>query len=584
MTTENSPASTLGRPQKKPRLWPAWIVLALVVAAFVVSISPSIANGARFGFMMLGPLTGAVLLLCWVFAFSRLRWFERLLIPLMTIVLGIGAVFLSTSTLGVTLWIYGVPLSIAAIVIGGTVSRAWTSGGRLALIGGLLVLVWGWFPLVRNDGFRGDYLPEITWRWRPTSESKLAPVKLVSDNPAEATELEGASWVVAETDWPNFRGKDLKSQAVGVTEPLNWETAPPKILWKQAIGPGWSSFCEVAGRLYTQEQRGDQELVTCYDAKSGEVTWQSGNAQRFSDVVAGAGPRATPTFDGGRLFVFGAKAMLSCLDAATGQLLWKRDLLKEVDAQVPVWGFSGSPIVVGDSVIVYAGGKAPNGLMAFDRRDGKTKWTIAASGMNFSSAQPMTFAEQTQVIFGTAEGLVSVEPESGAVLWKYRPQDWNGPAICQPQQIDELSLIAVLGDGKGVGRVQVEKEGQNWKVSDAWTSNQLKPSFNDFVVHKGYCYGFDQNIFACIDASSGKRMWKKGRYGFGQVVLLPEIDQLIVLGEMGDCTLVAADPKAHREVGKITPIQGKTWNHPIVASGRLYVRNGEEIAALDLTK
>ncbi len=637
-------------PQTLARVWPAWVILGLTGVAWVISVTPAINNLTRFIVMMVGPLAGAVLSAVWLLGFSRLGWRERVSVSLIAIALGLVAWQVSHEDMGVTVWIYGVPLALAAIASGETLWRSRLERPRIGLVAALLVVAWGWLPFVRNDGFRGDYLPELTWRWTPTKESLLAPAVLPpatpvveaavtpTKNPFDPEKL-AESLSLHANDWPNFRGPLLQGRATSITEPLDWEKHPPTVLWKQPIGPGWSSFIYVTGKLYTQEQRGEQELVSCYDVATGQPVWQSAHPTRFSEVVSGAGPRATPTYDQGQLFTFGAKGLLTCHDADSGRVIWQRDLMKEVDAQLPMWGFSGSPIVVGHSlpwggssmkahshrqVIVYAGGSGDNGLMAFDCVTGKTDWTVKSKGMNFSSAQPIgeDFGHN-MIVFGDEDGLFAVEPATQKILWRFRPTEWKGPAMCQPLQImesrpkprdatdasvkllrDEIgrlpttdSLIVTLGDGIGVARLEMKFEPDYppphmlagdqsyhgaFSVKEVWTSNQLKPSFNDMVYHKGHLYGFDQNILVCLDAETGLRKWKKGRYGFGHMVLLPEVDQLIVLAEQGECVLLAADPTAHRELGRFPAIEGKTWNHPIIAGQTLFVRNGAEAAALKL--
>lgn len=637
-------------PRTPARLWPAWVILGLTGVAWVISVTPAINNLTRFIVMMGGPLAGAVLFAVWLLGLSRLGWRERLSVALLAIALGLVAWQVSVADMGVAVWIYGVPLALVAIASGETLWKNRSVRPRIGLVAVLLVVAWGWFPFVRIEGFRGDYFPELTWRWTPTKESLLAPAVLPPSIPVTTTAEvvttpttleELTKYVTAHAnDWPNFRGPLLQGRAEGINEPLDWEKHPPTVLWKQPIGPGWSSFIYVAGKLYTQEQRGEQELVSCYDAATGKPVWQSTHPTRFSEVVSGAGPRATPTYDQGKLFTFGAKGLLTCHEADNGRVVWQRDLMKEVGAQLPMWGFSGSPIVVGYSlpwsdsktpppshrqVVVYAGGSGDNGLMAFDCATGKTDWTVKSKGMNFSSAQPMgENYGHNMIVFGDEEGLFAVEPVTQKILWRFRPAEWKGPAMCQPLQIVEnrpkpkdsdvvsvtpffkpidrfpttdCSLIVTLGDGIGVARLEMKYEpdtphphilmGDNsfhgtFSVKEVWTSNQLKPSFNDMVYHKGHLYGFDQNILVCLDAQTGQRKWKKGRYGFGQLVLLPKVDQLIVLSETGECVLVAADPTAHRELGRFPAIEGKTWNHPIIAGQTLFVRNGEEAAAIQL--
>jgi outer membrane protein assembly factor BamB len=272
------------------------------------------------------------------------------------------------------------------------------------------------------------------------------------------------------------------------------------------------------------------------------------------------------------------------LDAASGELIWRHDLMKELNARLPMWGFSTSPLVLGGFVIVHADGDGANGLVAFDVDKGETAWRVPAAGMNFSSAQPAQFDGKPFAVFGDADGLMAIDPTNGDVAWKFTPIGWEGPAIVQMQQIDENSLIVPLGDGIGTARLKVTREDGEWKVTEQWSSTQLKPTFNDFVYHDGYLYGFDRNIFTCVDAQDGSREWKRGRYGFGQVVLLAQRGQLIVATEDGDAVLLEADPSGHNELGRVKVVSGKTWNHPIVADGKLFLRNGSETVCLRLKR
>jgi outer membrane protein assembly factor BamB len=363
---------------------------------------------------------------------------------------------------------------------------------------------------------------------------------------------------------------------------LNWKTSPPREVWRTATGPAWSSFAYVSGRLFTQEQRGEDELISCYDASDGSLIWGHTEAARFTEVVSGPGPRATPTFYNGRVYAYGAKGILCALDAASGKLIWRRDLMKEVGARLPMWGFSSSPLVLGKAVIVHADGDGDNGLIAFDPVAGEPMWRVSSKGMNFSSAQPVELDGKPFAVFADEGGLIAIDPTSGTVAWKFTPSGWKGPAIVQMQQIDETSLIVPLGDGIGTARLDVAYEDDQWKVTERWSSNRLKPTFNDFVYHQGFLYGFDRNIFTCVDAENGNRKWKRGRYGFGQVVLLADRSQLIVAAENGAAVLLDADPSGHSELGSVKVVSGKTWNHPIVADGNLFLRNGSETVCLEL--
>jgi outer membrane protein assembly factor BamB len=202
--------------------------------------------------------------------------------------------------------------------------------------------------------------------------------------------------------------------------------------------------------------------------------------------------------------------------------------------------------------------------------------------MNFASAQPVSLAGEELVLFCNESALLAIHPADGRIAFRHTPTGWNGPSMVQPQVIDENGLIVPLGDGVGVARLRVTKPKSDWSVTEDWSTKEFKPSFNDFVIHEGHLYGFDQSLFACLDATTGERRWKRGRYGFGQVLLLVDAGQLLVTTEEGELVLVAADPAAHRELGRLPVVSGKTWNHPALAHGRLYVRSEEEAACFEL--
>jgi len=168
------------------------------------------------------------------------------------------------------------------------------------------------------------------------------------------------------------------------------------------------------------------------------------------------------------------------------------------------------------------------------------------------------------------------------VLWTHAWPMVQGARIVQPGFTDDGDLLIGTGFGMGVQRVRVRRADDGWTTEARWTSTGLKPYFNDFVTHRGHAFGFDGRILACIDLADGTRTWKGGRYGNGQLLLLPDQDLLLVLGEDGELALVAADPDRFQELGRFPALHGKTWNHPVLVDGTLYLRNAEEMAAYRL--
>ncbi|HEX5071504.1 MAG TPA: PQQ-binding-like beta-propeller repeat protein, partial [Vicinamibacterales bacterium] len=452
--------------------------------------------------------------------------------------------------------------------------------------------------LVRTAGMIGGGGMELHWRWTPTPEERLlaqgnddpAPIVPAAAPAVETTPNSVAPESTASTaatpassrpaDWPGFRGPLRDGVIRGVKIDANWAVSPPSKLWQRPIGPGWSSFAVDRGLIYTQEQRGEDEIVACYRLSDGAPVWRHRDRVRFWESNGGAGPRGTPTLAGGRVYALGATGVLNVLDALTGSLIWSRNALADINGKVPMWGISSSPVVSQGVVVIALSGR----LAGFDAATGQPKWTGPAHRGSYSSPQLAAIDGVEQALMLSADGMTSVSAATGAVLWEY---DWpaEGTPIVQPALLEGGDVLAnaITGmGGLGIRRISVSHGAGTWTTSERWTSNGLKPYFNDFVVHKGHAYGFDGNILSCIDLADGARTWKGGRYGSGQLVVLPDEDLLLVISEEGDLALVSATPDAFKEVAKVPAIDGKTWNHPVIVGDTLLVRNGETMAAFRL--
>src|SRR3989475_96308 len=520
-------------PQKPLRLWPG--VVAVVLQWLVRFVVPVVVPGA-IAVGMIGELLGGLTIVVWWLFFSRAPWSQ----PVGAIVLMGVALFatprivhksIATGMMGMMFVIYAIPLLSLAFVAWAVASRRLSSGPRRASMVAAILLGCGVLALVRTGGITGDADSDFHWRWAKPPEDRLlaragderaalpsapkaaetpekrlppqasheptasrpaaaAAAKTPEKRPVARTGNEPAGFpsVPAATEtralWPGFRGPDRDGIIHGVRIETDWSRSPPVQLWRRPIGPGWSSFAVRGDLLYTQEQRGDDEVVACYRLTTGEPVWRHRDAARFWESNAGAGPRATPTLSDGRVYTMGATGIVNALDARDGSVVWSRNAASDTGKKVPGWGFASSPLVVGDVVIVAAAGA----LAAYDLATGEERWT----------------------------------------------------------------------------------------------SNGLKPYLNDFVVHDGHAFGFDGSILACIDLKDGKRKWKGGRYGHGQLVLLSDQGVLLVLSEEGELVLVAAAPDQFTELARFPAIEGKTWNHPVLVGDVLLVRNGQELAGFRL--
>src|SRR5262245_39679235 len=604
-------------PRTKPlRLWPGAMAAAvLLLVRFVVPLL--VPEGAILG--VIGPVVCALAIVVWWLFFSRAPWSERL----GAIALMIAALFatsrvvdqsISNGMMGMMLPIYATPALSVALVGAVVASRRLSSGGRRTAIAAAILLACGAFTLLRTGGISGDGMSDLHWRWTPSPEEKLLapaadeplpdaavvppapnttveasrePRTEIADAPAAtpssaaATKTSPASTATKTLgEWPGFRGPHRDGVIRGVRIETDWAKSPPVQLWRRPIGPGWSSFAVHGDVFYTQEQRGDDEIVAAYKVTTGEPVWRHRDPVRFWESNGGAGPRATPTLSNGRVYAFGATGILNALDAASGALVWSLNASTDTGVEVPDWGFASSPLVVGDEVIVAASGR----LAAYDIGTGHPRWFGPAGGGGYSSPHLVTIDGVAQVLLLRGARSTSVSPGDGTLLWE-RTLPSAGVSIVQPALTSDGDILIAGGDamgGTGISRIAVAHGPDGWKVEERWASNGLKPYFNDFVVHKGHAFGFDGNILACINLEDGKRKWKGGRYGSGQLVLLPDDDLLLVLSEEGELALVSATTDKFTEIARFPAIEGKTWNHPVLVGDLLLVRNGEEMAAFRL--
>jgi outer membrane protein assembly factor BamB len=618
-----SPPTNLPTPL---RLWPGVVAAAVIVGLRI--LMPAIFPETGFA-GMIAALAGTLAIIVWWLFFSRAPWSERI----GAIVVMVAAVFatrpflhrsITNGMMGFMFPIYAVPVLLGpAFVASVLASRRSSSGLRRVSMVVAIVLACGLWTLIRTDGLNSTGA-QLAWRWTKTAEERLlaqgsdesqeapsvvappaastpapavAPAEKVPAAPAVTTEkadrpaaaaTPGAvgdpdpdpGMAAVRPEWPGFRGPKRDGVIHGVQVKTDWSSSPPIEMWRRPVGPGWSSFAVQGDLLYTQEQRGEEEIVACYRVSTGAPVWRHRDPVRFWESNAGPGPRGTPTLSGGRVYAFGATGILNALDARTGAVVWSRNVSAETSRKVPDWGFASSPLIVDDVVIVAASGT----LAGYDVATGRQRWVGPRQFGSYSSPHRATIDGVPQVLLLSGSGAISLAPASGRQLWQH---DWEtgGTTIVQPALTDDGNIvingIAATG-GAGTRRLAVSHKADGWNVEERWTSNGLKPYFNDFVIHKGHAYGFDGNILASIDLEDGVRKWKGGRYGNGQLVVLADQDVLLVLSDEGELVLVSATPDQFKELARFKAIEGKTWNHPVVVGDVLLVRNGEEMAAFRL--
>lgn len=461
--------------------------------------------------------------------------------------------------------------------------------GRQLLAAFVWIPVWIVSPLGPVDLVNNGNTGIVGWRWRwaPTHDQTLAKVKA-----APKVQLD---WHETPRDYPRFLGNGYWAEAKGLDITPDWNAQPPKLLWKQPIGAGWSAFAIVGDYAVTQEQRGDQEMVVCYELKTGKVAWSHADNARWDPsgpgALGGVGPRATPTIHDGRVFTHGATGILNCIDARTGELLWSHDTLKEFAAENISWGKSDSPLIVDDNVVISVGGGNDSSLVAFNQETGDVAWSAGSRRSSYASPVLTQLAGVRQIVVVNENFLTAHDAATGEVLWEHPwDGDSNGNASAsQPVPVGGDRIFLSKGYGIQSQLLQVthaqaaDEDEEKWSADIVWSKPVLRTKLGNVVVRDGIIYGIDDIDMDAADLETGKRRWKKRRrpeLGHGQIMLVG--DKILIISESGELVLLAADRKKYRELAKLQAIEGITWNNIALSGPYLLVRNSEEAACFEL--
>jgi len=449
----------------------------------------------------------------------------------------------------------------------------WTLAGLAAVVA-VLHFFFGLSFELDGTGIR----PMASFRPSPDQQMKAIEAKAAEDAkaaPAPAAETAPAP-VAAEpvakpvsAPWPFFYGP--KMNGVYDEGPIltEWPKGGLKQLWRRPVGGGYASMTVAQGLIFTIEQRLDQETVAAYELGTGRERWTNKWKAFFREAMGGDGPRATPVWSRGRIYALGAEGEFRCLDAASGKTLWRKNILEEAGAPNLTWGMAASPLIVDSMVVVMPG----TGVVAYDAESGAKRWSSLEDKAAYTAPVVATLGGRRQIVAVTASRVVGLSIEEGKLLWEFPWRTEYDVNSTLPLMVDGNRFIISAGYGHGSSLVEVAGE----SAKEIWHTNHLKTKFNNAVLHQGAAYGLDEGIMEAVDVSSGKRLWKGGRYGYGQILLAS--GHIIVLTETGDVALVQATPERHVEVARFEALSGKTWNVPAIAEGILLVRNTTEMAA-----
>lgn len=425
--------------------------------------------------------------------------------------------------------------------------------------------------------WRGGYAPALTWR------KGLPDYDALERDRADLKVEPGSNrFANGSAPWPGFRGPKRDSHYDEKPILTDWPVQGLKLLWRQPCGGGYSSFAIAHGGAFTIEQRRDSEVAVAYDFNTGHETWKCAWADHFQEYFSEEGPRSTPTFDDGKVYVLGAMGELRCLDASTGKVLWSKNIVVENHGNVPSYGIASSPLVLGDKLIVQSGAGNGKSILCLDKRDGKLLWSALDDAIGYASPALVNLAGQDQIIVCAETRTLGLNIKDGKALWEI---PWhvlhNQMPIAQPVLIGSNRFLLSAGYFTGCAVVEVTNTASTFTAHTVWQNKNLKNKFTSSVFYQGYVYGLDEDILTCLDAATGQRKWKDGRYGYGQVLLAG--GHLVVLSGEGELALVKATPERHEEVARFQAIKGKTWNHPAIADGKILIRNAQEMACFKIS-
>lgn len=416
-----------------------------------------------------------------------------------------------------------------------------------------------------------------------TRRSESTPVHSEFAQLPDANQTVPAIYLTLGTgDSPQFLGPNRNAVIPDVKLARDWSARPPKLLWRKPVGLGWSGFAIVGDYALTQEQRGEYECVVCYETATGTEVWIHRDKTVFLSSMGGPGPRATPTVNGERVYTLGATGVLNCLEGSNGALVWSVNIQQDAQADKIAHGVCASPLVTEQWVIVCPTGAGGPSLVAYDRDNGKHVWSGGTWRASYSSPIPTEIDGVKQILNFTSRGLVGHNFSDGKVLWSFPWSNNQSINVAQPitQAGGPNRVLIGSGYSKGSALLDIHRHDGSWDATPIWMSRHMKTKFTTAVIHGDHIYGLDDGILECVSLETGKRTWKRGRYGHGQILLADDL--IVVQTEKGAVVLLKPDPQKLIELGRLPALSSKTWNIPAISQSKLLVRNDREAACYEL--
>ena len=383
-----------------------------------------------------------------------------------------------------------------------------------------------------------------------------------------------ASSPATANDWPRWRGPDNDGISKETGWSASWPKEGPKQLWKASVGTGFSSVAVSNGRLFTLGNNNDIETIYCLDTTTGKELWKHSYACSLDPNLYEGGPNATPTVDGKMVYTFSRKGHVFALDAETGKVAWTKNVHEEPGLKIPSWGFSGSPLVEGNLLIINAG----NGGIAFEKATGKIAWASGKESAGYSSPVPFKSGNGHGVLLFSTKALVAANPMNGERLWQHPWATSYGVNAADPVLIGDKIFIS-SGYNQGCALLQVNGN----SVAVLWQNKNLRNHFNSSVVINENIYGFDESSeLKCLDLKTGGVKWSEKSLGKGSLVAAD--GKLIILGEKGQLVIVEPSSDAFKPLARAQVLGGKCWTAPVLANGKIYCRNAKgDLVCVDVS-
>jgi outer membrane protein assembly factor BamB len=404
--------------------------------------------------------------------------------------------------------------------------------------------------------------------------------RTVFRNVLTALALSASATTQALEDWPQWRGPHRDGLSAEKNLLKSWPQDGPPLAWRvSGAGEGYSSFAVAGGRIFTLGARGDREYVVAFDAASGKRLWEVAHGSRFKND-RGDGPRSTPTVDGARLYVFGASGDLTALDAASGKIAWTVNVIRDFGGQNTKWGFSESPLVSGDRIIVSPGGSG-SAIVAVNKANGKLLWKSEGDTAGYSSAVLHEVGGVRQAIVFTGQRALGLDIDNGRVLWSYDRVSNRVANIATP--IARGNRVFLSSDyGTGAALLELTPSAGAIAAREVYFTRDMRNHHASSVLIGDYLYGFSSAILTAMKFDTGEVAWRDRSVGKGSLVFAD--DRLYLFSEGGVAALAEATPTGYREHGRFSLETGSlpTWTHPVVSNGKLFLRDQDTVYAYDV--